>query len=135
MTTPDWDDTKYLHSTLAPKSVDFVGAVKGAFSKYAKFKGRASKSEFWFFALFYFSLFVIPILGAEDTTGTFGIIGILGILASILPFYSVLVRRLHDTGKTGWWWWITVIPFGGIALIVFLTQESESEDNVYGPRR
>ena len=133
MTVSNEGNTGYANANLAPKSVDFVGAFKGAFSKYATFKGRASRSEFWYFALYYFALFIIPIVGASDTTGTFGLIGILAILASILPFYSVMVRRLHDTGKSGWWWWITIIPFGGIVLIVFLSQEGESIDNRYGP--
>jgi uncharacterized membrane protein YhaH (DUF805 family) len=133
MTISNEGSASHMNSHLAPKSVDFIGAIKGAFSKYATFKGRASRSEFWYYALFYFSLFLLPILGASETTGTFGLIGILAILASILPFYSVMVRRLHDTGKSGWWWWITIIPFGGIVLIVFLSQESESIDNIYGP--
>jgi uncharacterized membrane protein YhaH (DUF805 family) len=133
MTVSNDGSTSYINAHLAPKPTDFLGAIKGAFSKYATFKGRASRSEYWYYTLYYFALFLIPILGASDTTGIFGIIGVLAILASIIPFYSVMVRRLHDTGKSGWWWWISLIPLGGIAVLVFLCQEGESKDNVYGP--
>jgi uncharacterized membrane protein YhaH (DUF805 family) len=133
MTISNEESLSFVHSNLAPKSVNFVDAVKRSFSKYATFKGRASRSEYWYYTLYYFALFLIPILGASDAMGMFGIIGILAILASIIPFYSVMVRRLHDTGKSGWWWWISLIPFGGIAVLVFLCQEGESKDNVYGP--
>jgi uncharacterized membrane protein YhaH (DUF805 family) len=123
----------FFDSRLTPKSVDFAGAVKEAFSKYVTFKGRASRSEYWYFVLFYVSLFLILILGAFDTGGVIGFIGLLAILASIIPFYSVTARRLHDTGKSGWWYWVSLIPFGGFVVIYFLTEEGESRDNVYGP--
>lgn len=122
-----------MNSHLAPKSINFIGAIKGAFSKYATFKGRASRSEFWYYALYYFSLLALLFFGATDSTGLVSLIGLIAILASVIPFFSVMVRRLHDTGKSGWWYWISVIPFGGIVVIVFLSQEGESKDNDYGP--
>lgn len=133
MTVSSDGSTDYINANLAPKSTDFVGAIKGAFSKFATFKGRASRSEFWYFALYYFSILAIVLIGDADTTGTIGIVALIVLLASIFPFFSVMVRRLHDTGKSGWWYWVSVIPFGGIVVIVFLSQEGESSDNVYGP--
>jgi len=133
MTISNEGSTSYMNSHLAPKPADFLGALKGAFSKYARFKGRASRSEFWYFALYYFSLFAILLISANDSTGTLAFIGVIGILVSILPFFSVMVRRLHDTGKSGWWYWISVIPFGGFVVIYFLTEDGEAKDNVYGP--
>lgn len=133
MAASDGDETEYLQSAAAPKSTDFVGAIKGAFSKFATFKGRASRSEFWYFALYYFSILAIVLIGDADTTGTIGIVALIVLLASVFPFFSVMVRRLHDTGKSGWWYWVSVIPLGGIVVIVFLSQEGDSNDNVYGP--
>lgn len=134
MTFSNEGTTGLTYSNLAPKPVDFVEAIKGAFSKYATFKGRASRSEFWYFALYYFSMFALVVLGVLDESGIFGTIGLISILASIIPFYSVMVRRLHDTGKSGWWYWISVIPFGGFVVIFFLSQEGESKDNDHGPQ-
>ncbi len=133
MTVSNEGSTSYMNANLAPKSVDFVGALKGAFSKYATFKGRASRSEFWFYALFYFSLLAILFFGATESTGALALIGLVAILASVIPFFSVMVRRLHDTGKSGWWYWISVIPFGGFVVIYFLSEEGEAKDNAYGP--
>ena len=133
MTISNEGSTSYMNSHLAPKSVDFVGALKGAFSKYATFKGRASRSEFWYYALYYFSLLALLFFGATESTGVLALIGLVAILASVIPFFSVMVRRLHDTGKSGWWYWISVIPFGGFVVIYFLSEEGESRDNVYGP--
>lgn len=71
--------------------------------------------------------------GATESTGVLALIGLVAILASVIPFFSVMVRRLHDTGKSGWWYWISVIPFGGFVVIYFLSEEGEAKDNAYGP--
>jgi uncharacterized membrane protein YhaH (DUF805 family) len=55
-------------------------------------------------------------------------------LAFILPVLSATVRRLHDTGRSGWWYWIVLVPFvGWIVLLVFLVLEGEAGENKYGP--
>ncbi len=134
MTVSSEGGTSYMNSHLAPKSVDFVSAIKGAFSKYATFKGRASRSEYWYLVLFYFLLYgVAVVMAVIDSTGIGVSIVFLTWLVFVIPGISALVRRLHDTGKSGWWYWISLIPFGGFVVIYFLTQEGESRDNVYGP--
>jgi uncharacterized membrane protein YhaH (DUF805 family) len=56
------------------------------------------------------------------------------ILAMIIPSLAVCVRRLHDTGRSGWWYFIGLIPFvGGIILLVFMCQDSQAGPNLYGP--
>ena len=128
--------------------------------KYASFSGRATRSEFWWFTLFIAIVnFVINFVGTIATGASlaatfnpdslselgggllgsvgviiFAIIGIIVWLYFLLPSLSVTVRRLHDTGRSGWWWWISLIPLvGPIILFVFMLLASEPNDNEYGP--
>lgn len=103
------------------KSVSFGEAIKTCFSKYATFSGRASRSEFWYFFLFSFILGCIPI------------VNFIAGLVLLLPSLAVAVRRLHDTGKSGWWYLICLIPFiGGLVLLIFYCQEGQPDANQYG---
>ena len=132
-------------SGLAPIKVDFTTAFKRAFRKYATFKGRASQSEFWFFTLgnlvVIFSLFTLArSIGVEPSGDTNGIGTILGLavfawyLVSFLPALGLLVRRLHDTGHSGWFYWIVLIPLiGAIILLMSLAKKGDVDSNQYGP--
>lgn len=63
-----------------------------------------------------------------------GILGTLYMLAVLLPGIAVGVRRLHDTGRSGWWLLISLVPLiGAIILLVFLVQDSQPGENQYGP--
>ncbi|MDY2827713.1 MAG: DUF805 domain-containing protein [Sodaliphilus sp.] len=87
----------------------FGEAVKTCLKKYADFTGRARRSEYWFFYLFYFLVvvvasFVFEILGLLGMPKIIGTVGNLVVtLGFILPQYAVEFRRLHDTGRSGWW--------------------------------
>jgi uncharacterized membrane protein YhaH (DUF805 family) len=107
--------------------------------KYADFHGRARRSEYWFFILF--TAIVGTVAGTLDAilglrSGTYGGTGpIQGLLqlALLIPTLAVGARRLHDTGRSGWWLLIGLIPIvGWIILIVFFVQESQ-QANQYGP--
>ena len=112
--------------------------------KYADFSTRASRKEFWSFALFYWflclAMFMISILVDVVFEHSFQMfrlmVGVSVIIALLLmvPTYAVCVRRLHDTGRTGWWLLLYFIPcIGAIALLIMLCRESD-EDNKYGPK-
>lgn len=113
----------------------FLGALK----KYATFSGRAQRAEYWYFILFYILIFIgLSII--DGITGTFsakvgiGLLSGLYSLAILIPSLAVGVRRLHDTGRSGWWLLIGIIPLiGAIVLIIFFVQDSASGDNLYGP--
>jgi len=119
---------------------EFINVVT---KKYADFSGRAPRREYWMYMLWYVILIValaivFGVNGAalmRDGSG-FGlgnaVIGLVS-LALILPSLAVAVRRLHDTGRSGWWWLISFIPFGSIVLLVFMVLESQPGDNLYGP--
>ena len=117
--------------------MSFQDAVRTCLQqKYATFSGRARRSEYWFFVLFTFIVQVIAsILDAAFHLryGSTGLIENLASLALLLPGLGVAVRRLHDTGRTGWLVLIGLIPIvGWIILIVFFVQDSHA-DNQYGP--
>jgi uncharacterized membrane protein YhaH (DUF805 family) len=99
--------------------------------KYAVFEGRARRREYWMFFLFNF--IVALVLGIVDGMLNTLFISTIYSLAVIIPSLAVGVRRLHDTGRSGWWWLIAFIPLiGAIVLLVFFVQDSV-EDNEYGP--
>jgi uncharacterized membrane protein YhaH (DUF805 family) len=106
--------------------------------KYAVFSGRARRSEYWFFILFTAILGIVgSILDATFglRSGSYGSGPIQGILqlAVLVPTIAVGARRLHDTGRSGWWQLISLIPFiGWIVLIVFFVQDSQPA-NQHGP--
>ena len=106
--------------------MNFTDAVKTCFSNYANFSGRAKRPEFWWFFLFLVVLNVIT-----SMLGSF--ISILASLATLVPSLAVGARRLHDTGRTGWWQLIVLIPLiGFIVLVIFCAQEGQPADNEYG---
>ncbi len=108
-------------------------AVKSVLSQYLGFSGRARRSEYWYFTLFNF--IVGCILGILTRfIGLFSIVSTLYSLAVLLPGIAVCVRRLHDIGKCGWWYFLVFIPIvGSIILIVWFCKDSEDGDNQYGP--
>jgi uncharacterized membrane protein YhaH (DUF805 family) len=106
--------------------------------KYAVFSGRARRQEFWTFALISFVISVIlgAIDGAIRSGGNVSVAGLSGLysLAVLIPSLAVTVRRLHDTGRSGWWILIELIPLIGlVVLLFFLVQDSEPGPNQYGP--
>jgi uncharacterized membrane protein YhaH (DUF805 family) len=101
-------------------------------SNYVGFQGRARRKEYWMFVLVNIIISIVlgiiqSILGWTDVlTGIYS-------LAVLLPSLAVAFRRLHDTGRSGWWILISLIPLiGAIILIVFMCQDSEPGDNRYG---
>jgi uncharacterized membrane protein YhaH (DUF805 family) len=104
----------------------FINALK----KYAEFTGRTTRKEFWMFILFYLLIYIGMVI-VDSVLGTM-IFTLVYALGMFVPSISISARRLHDTGRTGWWQLIGLIPLIGlIVLIVFYVQESQG-DNAYG---
>tara|TARA_R110001583_G_scaffold5249_6_gene28656 strand:- start:230 stop:571 length:342 start_codon:yes stop_codon:yes gene_type:complete len=102
-----------------------------AFRKYAEFSGRASRKEYWMFILVYFLIY-IAIAVVDYVLGTVWLASLFSLVV-LLPSISITARRLHDTGRSGWWQLIYIVPLIGIiVMLVFLCQESVG-DNQYGP--
>jgi uncharacterized membrane protein YhaH (DUF805 family) len=108
-------------------------AVSTCLRKYATFEGRASRPEYWWFALFGF---IVSRGGIIDGLAHTFILGLVVGLALLLPSIAVRVRRLHDTGRSGWWSFIVIIPLiGAIWLIVLLCPPSTAAaDTPYGAK-
>ena len=124
----------------------FGEAVRTCFNKYVTFSGRARRSEYWWWALFIiigqavFGVIDRMLFGAqlvqmgdmmvEAQTGPLG--GLFG-LVTLLPGISVMVRRLHDTGHSGWWFWINLIPIvGWIIFLYWMIKAGDVGDNAFG---
>ena len=126
------------------------------FQHYADFNGRARRSEFWYFQLFkslfvFLTIFIGLILllmgGAFQEHSTSGFPFVLSILGALLmlvasvasfglliPDLAVTARRLHDTGRSGWFQLLRYVPIvGGILLLIWYCTDSEPGENQYGP--
>lgn len=100
---------------------------------YVGFQGRARRTEYWMFTLF--NVIITIILSIVETiVGLPSLLSGLYTLAVLLPSLAVSVRRLHDTGRSGWWILIGLIPLvGSIILLVFMCLDSQNNGNQYGP--
>jgi uncharacterized membrane protein YhaH (DUF805 family) len=118
----------------------YTSAVK----KYAVFEGRASLKEYWMFmlfnAIFMWTAYILDnIMGTSFKIGSVGDVGYgwiysLYALAILLPSIGLLIRRLHDVGKSGWYWFIVLIPIAGaIWFIVLMVTDGNLGANKYGP--
>ncbi|TVP88660.1 MAG: DUF805 domain-containing protein [Pseudomonadaceae bacterium] len=106
----------------------FLDPIK---NHYADFTGRATRTQYWMFVLFYVLIYIA--VSVVDAFITGGILTLIFALGMLVPCIAIAARRLHDTGRTGWWQLIALIPIiGTIVLIVFLVLDSEG-DNQYGP--
>lgn len=119
------------------RPMGFGETIASVFGKYATFSGRASRSEYWYFVLFYFLLsFGANFLLVGFTfngPGAIELFASLIPLAFFLPSLAVAVRRLHDIDRTGWWLLIAFIPLiGAIILLVFACTAPSPGQNRYG---
>ena len=124
----------------------FAEAVRSGFDHYATFAGRASRPAYWWWALFGVLVSLVTrvldgLLGSSFVRSTqygaevsVGLIASLAGLVLLLPSIAVLVRRLHDTDRSGWWYWLVLIPVvGWLLLLYFLVSAGAPGDNRYGP--
>ena len=123
----------------------FMDALTTVFrTKYATFSGRASRSEYWWAYLGYFVIATvlqifalvggIILIDAGELALLPTLIALVGIVALIIPTIAVSVRRMHDTGKSGWMLLILIIPcIGFILWIVWMVEDGQAHDNAYGP--
>ena len=112
--------------------------LKG-WQKYAVFGGRSRRKEYWYFLLFTVlaniaCMFLDTYFQTRHPTARFGLIGGLFSLAALTPTLAVSTRRLHDSGRSGWYLLLGLIPVvGAIVLLVFMAQPTVPGSNAYGP--
>ena len=116
--------------------MDFATSIKTCFSKYAVFSGRASRSEYWWFALFGFIggivTLVIDVMILGYSSESYGPTNIIFTIVTFLPYLAVGARRLHDINKSGWWQLITLTIIGIILLIIWFATVGENKKNPHG---
>ena len=116
--------------------MDFATSIKTCFSKYAVFSGRASRSEFWWFALFGFIggivTMVVDVMILGYSSDSSGPTNIIFSIVTFLPYLSVGARRLHDINKSGWWQLIVLTVIGLILLIIWWATVGENKKNIHG---
>lgn len=119
-----------------------INWYKKVLNQYADFEGRARRTEYWMFTLvnmlIMLPLYIIGFIGMTSessllSTVGFGLYMLYG-FAVLVPSLAVGVRRLHDTGKSGWMLLVSIIPIIGFFWLLFLLiSEGDRGDNQYGP--
>ena len=123
--------------------MDFQRALRSFWKRYRDFRGRSRRSEYWFIQLFLVvtniavAIIDLALMGWDVdrfiANGGGGIVGLVWILVTIVPAVAVLVRRLHDTGKSGWWALVGFLPLvGAVVLLVFTVTDSSPGENKFG---
>lgn len=119
----------------------FVDAIRSGISKYSTWQGRATRSEYWYFVLFYIAALVSVVaimaifegIVGDAADAFFGLIFIAILIFFVSPMLAVSIRRLHDINRSGWWYWINLIPYvGAIVFIVFMCTRGDHFINDYG---
>ncbi len=110
--------------------MNYLDAIKASvitcLQKYADFKGRAGRPEFWWFIL-------ATIVGSLVLSMVSVLLSNVFSLALLVPTLAVGARRLHDTGKSGWWQLVLLVPLVGIAVMIYLqAQPGQPEANAHG---
>ena len=109
---------------------------------YSNFSGRARRKEYWMYVLVQ-TLVMIGLMILDSVLGLdfefqgislgYGYLYLIGLIVHFIPSLAVLVRRLHDVGKSGWFYLIFLIPFIGIIwLLILYCTEGQKEDNKWG---
>ena len=110
----------------------FTEAVSSVLGKYVGFTGRASRSEYWYWILFYVLALIVAIVIDRMLFG-FAILQSILSLALLLPSIAVAIRRLHDLDRSGWWVLLAFVPIANIVLIVWFCMKGTTGPNQYGP--
>lgn len=114
----------------------FTEAISKCYRKYAKFKGRASRSEYWWFQMLCLA-FAWPLLLTELETGfwysVMSLVYFLLTVSAVIPSLAVWTRRMHDVNKSGWsWLWLLLPVIGWILIFKRLVKPGDSGRNKYG---
>ena len=120
---------EYLEKFKAIFNKYFVDYLK---TNYTNLEARVSRSQYWYFVLCYVVV-AIPLAIIDGILFQSQVLTLILSLALIVPQIGIGVRRLHDLGKPGWWYFMVLIPLvGPIALLVLFCMKGENKDNQYG---
>jgi uncharacterized membrane protein YhaH (DUF805 family) len=129
---------------LQGAQVGFGQAIKEAFRNMFVYRGRASRSAYWWFVLFEVIAFIVleavaigPLLASHGAPNIavdlLGLVATAAIIVVVLTALSLFVRRMHDSDRSGWWFFLSFVPLvGGIVLLVFTVSDGTPGPNRYG---
>ena len=106
--------------------------------RYFEFSGRSTRAQYWLFGLVSFVVIVAALFADAALSGvpvgmrTWGGLTVFATIFHVIPGISVTVRRLHDSGRSGWWYFISLVPFGSLLLLVWMCWPSDDSGNDYG---
>ena len=109
-----------IYADTKMEDIDLFNAIKICFQKFLIFTNRASRSEYWWFILFYTMFATIPTFVPNENVVVFGYIMS---LLLFIPGIAATVRRLHDINKSGWFIFISLIPILGSIIVLVMTIE------------
>ena len=116
----------------------YLESIKICFKKFIVFKGRSSRQEYISFSVFVFIIsfllsLIEGLLGLFPSAEDWSVLESIFVLVTILPSFSVMVRRLHDINKSGWWFFITLTIIGFIPFVYWVIfKRSDEGENKYG---
>ena len=124
--------------------MNFIESIQTCYKKTFNFKGRASKSEFWWFYLYDLIIYVAGEMllrtdSNENLIYSEGVVA-LGLILTVLFFINVIpaaavgVRRLHDTNRSGWWYLLFIVPLITLVGLYFCTNDGSKDKNRFGPK-
>lgn len=134
-TPPPLPRSTMANNYNAEENYGIIDWFKKGMRNYTNFSGRARRKEYWCFFLVQMGVVIVAMLLDaiifSSETGLFYIVAALGLF---LPGLAVTIRRLHDTGRSGWWLLLAAVPLiGFIMLLVFFAIETNSKTNQWGP--
>ncbi|HQQ75001.1 MAG TPA: DUF805 domain-containing protein [Pseudomonadales bacterium] len=103
-----------------------------AFKKFAEVNGRTTRKPYWMFVLIYMIIYIV-LLMLDKVIGSAILSGIFSV-ATLIPSITIATRRLHDTGRTGWWQLLIFLPLLGVIGLIYLLCQDSEDDNEYGPK-
>ena len=117
--------------------MNFTQAVASGFSGYVSWKGRACRSEYWYWHLFYLIAYITPLILIPLSGGTeyqASIVSVIVMLGLLLPTISVSIRRLHDLDKAGQWILLAFVPaIGQVIILIWFCRKGTDNANRFGP--
>jgi uncharacterized membrane protein YhaH (DUF805 family) len=121
---------------MPASGVDAVRSYVDALLRYFEFSGRTGRAQYWLFVLFNIILLVTAMLLDRKLSGAdshrLGVLTLFVIIFHFVPSITTTIRRLHDVGRSGWWYLLGMVPFGGIVLLVWMCSASQEGSNDYG---
>jgi uncharacterized membrane protein YhaH (DUF805 family) len=110
--------------------MNFVESIQTCYKKFFDFSGRASRSEYWWFQLYYTIIYLLMFMFEGDLSLLLAIL----VIVNIIPAVACGARRIHDINKSGWWIALLSVPIVGLYILFLLISEGSKGKNRFGAK-